>query len=229
MNSSPICRFRNYQDAACWCGIISNTIGIFLYIPQIYLNYCRKCTVGFSHLTVFIRFLGLSFFFPSTLILKMQYPIVINAISNLAINYVFLYQFIKYDKSFWIYFLFIFPIVCFFLAIIFPEMCKYTQWINTATQIIGFFPYMYEIIKIRSTKGISLLYHHLNFFASMFGILMCVIGISQRVSEWMVPVGPLFWTLCVFTLTIYYDEMRFIDSSQKQLNEMEVLLESQRM
>ena len=211
MGFSLFCDLDSWRGASCWCGNVATVLSILQNIPQILLNRKRRSTVGFSHLTVYIRFLGLSFLLSSSIFLGMQGTLIIFVIANLLVSYVFLYQFATYDGESWTFALWVFPVVAFLLGLLVPKSLPFTQWINTATQLVGLFPYMYEIIKCETTAGVSMTYHHMNFVASLFGVVSCGLSVSCRVVEWCVHGGPLFWSICVFILALCYDEMRFFD------------------
>lgn len=217
MGFSLFCDLDTWRGAACWCGNLGTMLSVLQNIPQILLNRRRQSTIGFSHATVYIRFVGLSFLLSSSIFLGMQGTLIIFVMANLLVNYVFLYQFATYDGQKWTYAFWGFPVAAFLLGLFAPKTLLYTQWLNTATQILGFFPYMYEIVSCETTAGVSLLYHHMNFVASLCGLVSCGLSVSCRIVEWCVHGGPLLWSISVFMLALYYDEMRFFDGgSEKQ-------------
>lgn len=202
----------DWRDASFWCGNVAAILTIFISIPQIILNQRKRSTVGFSHATVYIRFVGLSFLLASAILLPMQLPSIAFCGANLLVNYVFLWQFAAIDGATWTYALWMLPVVTFFFGVFVPETIIVTQWFNTTTQVIGFFPYMYELYKCGTTTGISMLFHHMNFTASLFGIVSCGLSVSPKLVEWALHGLPLFWSLVVFTVAVKYGEMRYLDA-----------------
>ena len=204
----------SWTVAGTACGTVAAILSILEAIPQIYLNMRRRSTTGFSHVSVYIRFFGLSFLLASAILTEMAISITIFALCNLISLMIFLHQFALYGEKGgkWIYALWLFPFAVFALGLFYPRSMVVTQWINSATQALGFFPYMYALFGPNGTMGIAMMYHHVNFVASLFGLLACSLLNVERVVEWLVHAAPLFFSVSVFMVALLKDQMRYLDA-----------------
>jgi hypothetical protein len=137
----------------------------FQYLPQLILNHRRKSILGFSTLSICIKFVGASFFFINSLILKESTTIILSAIFNIFQHELFMLQFSYFKKTI-IYKLFgLFPLVPLIISTTFPKtICLFflfflffflkfnffkkaiTNFAKPVSQIVSFIPQLLIIV-----------------------------------------------------------------------------------
>lgn len=206
-----LCGASSYDDLACWAGNIAAVSFFIVQVPQILLNYRRRSTTGFSSLSVIIRVIGGSFMVSIGFVRHISFPLLFAGILNLLENLVFTIQFALYRQNKWYYLGFAIPVPAVLLTTLVPSSIKFTRWINPATQVICYLPYIWVIIESGTTKGISLLGQHLNMFGGVLGMLMCAISCRCDEIGWLYYLFSLIQAGSVFMIAMSFGEFRIVD------------------
>lgn len=210
-SGSMFCGMSSYDDMACWAGNIGAICFFTVNLPQIFLNFRRKSTKGFSVLSVIIRTVGISFFLVNGIMDGSTFPLMFSAALNFLENAIFLVQFALYDQSKTYLFPILTPVIAIVMDVIWPDSIDYTNWLNPATQIACHVPYVAVIIQTGTTRGVSLFGQHLNLLGSVLGMLMCSISCSCDTVGWLYYICPLFQACSVFLFALGYGEFRIFD------------------
>ena len=200
-----------YDPFANFCGTAAAVSFFLVQIPQIYLNFMRKSTVGFSWEAIIIRTFGISFHVVNGIVAAMNFPLLLTGFLLLTEMFVILAQFALYREDRRFYIAFLIPIVPVMMSLIWPVTMEYTNYINPITQIACYIPFLYECVRVGTTHGISLTGQHLNFLGAIFGLLMCAITCRCDKIGWLFYFISLGQASAVYILAIMYEEFRFID------------------
>ena len=179
------CGASSYDDLACWAGNIAAISFFVVQVPQILLNYRRKDTTGFSSLAVVIRVFGGCFMIAISFVTHASFPLLFSAVLNLLENLVFTVQFAMYQSNKLYYLIFAIPVPVILLTALVPSSIKFTKWINPATQVVCYVPYIWVMVQNGTTRGVSLLGQHLNMIGGVLGMLMCSLSCKCDVIGWL--------------------------------------------
>ncbi|EAX99042.1 PQ loop repeat family protein [Trichomonas vaginalis G3] len=203
------------EHVAKICGYASATFYFLVDLPQIYLNFRTKSTEGFSSLAVCLRMIGNSFNFALCFAEKRSLELIFPSLILFVVHLIQIFQFVwtRRAKPYLIFYSI--PVVAFLVVFLIPSSNFITRYFNSASQVICSVPYFYACIRIRSTLGISLFGLHLNFTASILGILMCMINCQPDNVIWMFYFISVMYSVIGFGLAFAYDEYRIFDSASK--------------
>ena len=143
-----------YDPFASFCGTAAAVSFFLVQIPQIYLNFMRKSTVGFSWEAIIIRTFGISFHVVNGIVAAMNFPLLLTGFLLLTEMFVILAQFALYREDRRFYIAFLIPIVPVMMSLIWPVTMEYTNYINPITQIACYIPFLYECVRVGTTHGI---------------------------------------------------------------------------
>ena len=202
---------NGFESFGCWMGNISALIYFFVQLPQIYKNWQRKSTAGFSPYFLIIRFIGLSFFVVNGTIEKSPMSLLVSGYLILLTFSLLIVQHAYYNFSFQFYFVLLFPLFPALLSSFVKSSIEFTNYINPISQILCYIPFVYECLKSETTKGISLLSQHINFLGSILGIMMCTITCQCSTVGWTFHIVSMFQSIIIYLLAIDYDEFQLID------------------
>ena len=205
----------SFEDFADVIGIISSIIFFLINFPQIFLNYRRKSTEGFSWIAILLRNLGTSFHVMIGIVTKIPFPLFLSGILNLVQIYILILQFIKYRNDIKYALGYLLTIPAIILTLSYPKSVNITQWIIPFGQIICYIPIVLECIKVGSTRGVSLLSMHLNFIGGQFGVFMCSVNGECSTIGWLYYIISVLQYIAVYLIAFGYSEYRILDNQSK--------------
>ena len=137
------CGFSTIKDVACWLGNFSAVVLFMCNIPQLWLNFRRRSTRGFSSTFVIIKLVSYSFQLANSSISKSSFPILFTGFLLLLTDLLYIIQIAFYNKNkkFMLWFLLMFLI--FFVAYEWPQTAMYTQWIMPFISLLSYIPLLY--------------------------------------------------------------------------------------
>lgn len=211
--------FSTRDDFACLFGNLAAFIYFLCNFPQLYLNFKRRSTKGFSNTFVIMRVFSLSFLVANSAVEGLPFPIQLSGILLLFTSIVSTIQIAIYNR----YLLFLFwltlPFYIMFISYNWPHTIEYTKWINPIISLLSYIPLLYTCISAQTTFGISVFAQHLNFIGSVFGLLMCKISNFCGLVNWIFYLIGIIQASLVYCVAIYYGEMRIFDSSKEATKE----------
>eukprot|EP01006_Ploeotia_vitrea_P047650 TRINITY_DN67146_c4_g2_i1.p1 TRINITY_DN67146_c4_g2~~TRINITY_DN67146_c4_g2_i1.p1 ORF type:complete len:246 (-),score=5.03 TRINITY_DN67146_c4_g2_i1:203-940(-) len=183
------------------------TIAFFIqYVPQIHLNYKRKTCEGFSSVAILVKLIGASFMFINFLLDEKKPPwsVVIYALINVGQYSVLIIQFVLYNHR-WMYcsYFLVIP-TAIITSFALPATMAWTNSIKPATQVISQIALLAECVRIKSTRGVSLMSMHFNGIGGAAGTIMCII-LSQRLYTLMLYVNSFGQAVSIYVLAAMYD------------------------
>lgn len=208
------------DDIASLFGHLAAIFYFLCNIPQLYLNFKRHSTKGFSNTFVIMRLFSLSFLVSNSSVEKHPFPIQISGILLLITSIVSAIQISIYNRYFIFLMWLTLPIYIMFISYSWPTTIEYTKWINPVFSLVSYLPLICTCIKARTTAGISVFAQHLNFIGSLFGLLMCNISEFCLNVNWMFYFIGIFQASLVYAVAICFGEMRFFDSQKEKVDEV---------
>ncbi|OHS99149.1 PQ loop repeat family protein [Tritrichomonas foetus] len=206
------CGFSTIYDLSCWLGNLSALTYFLLNFPQLYMNFRRRSTRGFSSLFVLLRLFSISFHLANNTVLRAQFPVLLSGFLLLLTTILYVLQIAFYCENNRLFLLWlIMPFVIFYISFSFPHTIVFTQWIMPSVSLISYIPLVAACFQSGTTYGISVFSQHLNLLGSIFGILMCLVGqmcSNSGLSFYLIGVSQ---ALIVYTAAAYFGEMRFFD------------------
>ena len=203
-----------YDTFGNLCGTVAAVSFFLVQVPQIYLNFLRKSTVGFSWEAIIIRTFGISFHVVNGILAAMSFPLLLTGFLLLTEMFVILTQFALYRQDRRFYIGFLIPIVPVMMSLIWPVTMEYTNYVNPVTQVACYIPFIYECVRVGTTRGISLTGQHLNFLGAVMGLLMCSVTCRCDKIGWLFYFISLGQVTAVYMLAFIYDEFRLFDSPE---------------
>ncbi|EAX97884.1 PQ loop repeat family protein [Trichomonas vaginalis G3] len=204
-----------FEKFGCFCGTLSAFIYFVVQFPQIYKNYKRKATIGFSHYYVVIRLFGISFFVVNSIIKKVTWVFILAGFLLFFSYSILLIQHAYYEFKHWDYLYFLMIIIPLVLSICFPSTINITDFVSPICQVVCYIPYIIECLQKETTSGISMLSLHFNFLGAIFGILMCTISIQCDSAGWLLHIISICQSCAIYLIAIDYDEFELFDTYKK--------------
>ena len=222
---------NGFENFGCWMGNFSAFIYFLVQIPQIYKNFKRKSTEGFSEYFVLIRFIGLSFFVVNGIIEDISTSLLVAGFLILISFAVLIFQYAFYNFHVQFYFTLLFPVFPALLSSFVKSSIPITDFINPLSQILCYIPFIYKCTQKHTTKGVSLLGQHINFLASALGMTMCTITCQCTSVGWLFHVISMCQSLIIYLLALEYDEFKLIDikeefEPEKRMPDLELILQT---
>lgn len=211
------------EDFASLLGNLAAITYFLCNIPQIYLNFKRRSTKGFSNTFVIMRVFSLSFLVSNSAVEKHPFPIQLSGILLLFTSIVSAIQIAIYNRYFVFLLWLTVPIYVMFISYSWPTTIEYTKWINPTISLVSYIPLLYTCIISQTTNGISIFAQHLNFIGSLFGLLMCQISDYCLLVNWVFYFIGIVQASLVYCVALYFGEMRFFDTTKEKIDEFSFL------
>lgn len=206
--------FSGFESFGCWMGNFSAIAYFCVQIPQIFLNYKRKTTKGFSPFFVIIRLFGLSFLAVNGIIEHTNVSLIASGILLVIAYDILLVQFCYFEFHPGYYAFLAAPLLPTFMSLVFPSTIVVTDYINAISQVACYIPFVTECIRMETTKGISLFGQHLNFLGSILGLFMCSTTCNCDTPGWLMHIISMLQSCIIYFVALHYNEMRLFDSTQ---------------
>lgn len=207
------CGFSTRDDLACWFGNLSAFIYFLCNFPQLYLNFKRRSTKGFSNTFVIMKIFGLSFLVANSAVEELPFPIQLAGILLLFTSVISTIQIAVYNRYYSFLLWLSLPFIVLIISYSCPNTIEYSKWINPAISLISYIPLLSTCISERTTYGISVFAQHLNFIGSIFGLLMCQISSFCGFVNWVFYFIGIVQASLVYFVALYFGEMRLFDSA----------------
>ena len=220
------CGFSTRDDLACWFGNCAAFIYFLCNFPQLYLNFKKRSTKGFSNTFVVMKVFALSFLVANSAVEDLPFPIQLSGFLLLFTSVISAIQISVYNHYFKFLLWLTLPFIITFISYTWPSTINYTKWINPIFSLVSYIPLLYTCISARTTYGISVFAQHLNFIGSLFGLLMCQISSFCGFVNWVFYSIGIVQASLVYSVAFYFGEMRLFDSSEDNDDENEALVDN---
>lgn len=216
------CGHSTVADFACWLGNAAALVYFSCNFPQLYINFRRRSTVGFSSTFVVMKLFSISFQVANAAVKNSPFPIQLSGILLLLTSDIYVLQvsFYNHNKPFLLWFLMSFAV--FFISYTWPSTITLTQWILPSFSLISYIPFLYTCYTAGTTLGISVFAQHLNFLGSILGLLMCLLAHTCTFVNWCFYLIGVIQASMVYIVAIHFHEMRFFDSVHQESKDPEV-------
>lgn len=197
---------------AYWLGNIASFSFFIVYVPQFILNFRRKSCRGFSLQSIAIKLFGSAFLFVNSIFNHSPFPVFLYGFLTTSQHIAFLFQFWLYGGSYFPLFLSLLPALPFLICTQTPSLLPLTDFVKPISQIGSHISQLWQCLKLRSTRGVSLFGQHLNFAGGLMGCAMCALLNEQSVKTWMLYVNSVMQAVTMYAVAVWYKEMRLWDS-----------------
>lgn len=200
-----------YDELAFWSGNVAAVCSFAVVIPQMWYNHKRRSMVGFSGIAILVRLVGAIFFIGTGFILSLPFSLMLSGILSVVSCYIFIFQFVIYEKRKYYCLSCVFPIPIILLCTFWKNGIRYMRWVDPALQIACHVPYVITIFNVRTTHGISFVGQHLTVASAVLGFIMCSISCECGLVGWMRYQLWMLQSVTVFSIAILYGEFRILD------------------
>jgi len=121
-----------------------------------------------------------------------------------------------------------FPLLPLFLGLYLPATMVATNSMKPITQVISHVPQLVECVKLKTTRGVSLTSHHLNFIGGVLGLYMCWEIPPVASTTYLIYSNSIFQALSIYSLAIYYGEFDLFPLLSKGVENGEAKKESEK-
>ena len=135
------CGFSTRDDLACWFGNLSAFIYFLCNFPQLYLNFKRRSTKGFSNTFVIMKIFGLSFLVANSAVEELPFPIQLAGILLLFTSVISTIQIAVYNRYYSFLLWLSLPFIVLIISYSCPNTIEYSKWINPAISLISYIPF----------------------------------------------------------------------------------------
>jgi uncharacterized protein with PQ loop repeat len=196
-------------------GTISTLCATVQYLPQLWMNYSRRSTAGFSPRSIIIKLVGASFQCANTYLMHQPLATFFYGFFNLVTHCAFLLQFSIYPgdnpeaprPNYLLYCLF--AIVPLLIGWVFPATLALTSAIKPLSQIFSHIPQLMLSIEKRSSVGVSVNSQWLNIVCGISGLwMLAILETPVAATTWMIYWNSLLQALSLFAVAVYYDGPR---------------------
>lgn len=221
------CIYSTSDDIAALFGNLAALIYFLCNFPQLYLNFKRHSTKGFSNTFVILRVFSLSFLVANSAVEQLPFPIQLSGILLLFTSIISTIQVAIYNRYLVFLLWLTLPFYIMFISYTWPDTIEYTKWIHPVISLISYIPLICTCISAQTTNGISVFAQHLNFIGSVFGLLMCKISNFCQIVNWIFYFIGIIQASLVYCVAIYFGEMRLFDSSKENSDEENSIFQCQ--